>query len=461
MVVCAVGTALLTLTASAAVASGPGGHPVHGSSGIGDPYFPDAGNGGYDVRHYSLDLDYQTTLKHLSGQATITATATQNLSRFDLDLRPDMTVSAVQVNGSPARIARSGQELVLTPNKSLHSGAPFVVKVRYGGTPAPVTDPDGSPDGWIPTDDGAFLAGEPQGAPSWFPANDHPLDKATFAITMTVPKGLTVIGNGRLAGTSTRHGRSTFTWVENHPMATYLATATFGHFHVTTGHTTDGIPTVVAVDPREAAEAAPTLAKLPQMVAFEESIFGRYPFDTVGAIVDHAPQVGYALETQTKPVFDRAPDDATLVHELSHQWFGDSVSLTRWQDIWLNEGFATFAEWLWTAHTTGVSTQQTFDRLYARPASDTELWNPPTGNPGSGAEIFGESVYDRGAMTLQALRARVGDRAFFRILRDWAAGHRYGHGTTGQFVALAERDSGRDLGRLFQVWLFSKGKPTT
>jgi len=439
------------------VSATPATAPTPGSAGIGDPYFPDAGNGGYDVKHYSLKLSYAA--KHLSGKATIIAAATQALSRFDLDLRPDMKASSVSVDGLPAKFGHKGQELIVTPRRSLRRYEPFVVTVKYAGKPAPVIDPDGALDGWIPTDDGAVLASEPQGSPTWFPCNDHPLDKATYDISFTVPAGLTVIGNGRLAGKATRHGRSTFVWVENRPMATYLVTATFGHFQVKTGRTKDGIPIITAVDPREAKDANPALAKLPKMIAFEEKIFGPYPFDTVGAIVDDAPQVGYALETQTKPVFDGAPDDSLLLHELAHQWYGDSVALTKWQDIWLNEGFATMAEWLWAEHTTGVTTQETFDGFYAEPASSTELWNPPSGDPKDGADIFDTSVYLRGAMTLQAFRARAGDKAFFRTLRDWATQHRNGHGTTAQFVALANHNSGRNLDKLFNVWLFQKGKP--
>lgn len=465
--VLALGCALALAIAIPATAAAPAApavrsvHGVAGAAGIGDPYFPRAGNGGYDVGHYALALRYVPAGKRLLGTARITAVATEDLSRFDLDLRQPLAVSAVSVDGWPAAARRTGQELVLTPARTLRRGHPFSVVIRYAGTPKTVIDPDGALDGWIPTDDGAFLANEPQGAPSWFPSNDHPLDKATFDISMTVPAGLTAVGNGRLVSQRTAHGASTFRWVEDHPMATYLATATFGHFAVTRGRTADGIPTYVAVDPREAAKAAPALAKLPQIVAYEESVFGRYPFDTVGAIVDHAHNVEYALETQTKPVFDRAPPVTGVVHELAHQWYGDSVSLTRWQDIWLNEGFATYAEWLWTAHTGGPSTARTFAKLYATPASKTELWNPPSGNPMQARNIFATSVYERGAMALQALRARIGDAAFFRTLRGWATGRRYGHGTTAEFVRLAEHESGRDLGHLFRVWLFRPGKPTS
>jgi aminopeptidase N len=200
-------------------------------------------------------------------------------------------------------------------------------------------------------------------------------------------------------------------------MATYLATATLGRFDLQRSRI-DGVPSYVAVDPSQAAEAAPALAKLPDIVGYFSSVFGAYPFDAVGAIVDDVPGVGYALESQTKPNFAHAPDELTLAHEIAHQWFGDSVTLTFWPDTWLNEGFATYAEWLWADHAGGSSPQKEFDINYAKPESSA-VWSPPPGGLAPPDELFGNSVYVRGAMTLQALRVKVGDAAFFRILRRW------------------------------------------
>jgi aminopeptidase N len=433
--------------------------PTAGAPGAGDPYFPDAGNGGYDVADYALDLSYDPASKRLDGTAVIRATATQSLSRFDLDLRT-LAVGAVSVNGRPASFRRTGQELVITPARPLRRGLPFLVAVRYGGVPETVIDPDDSLDGWIPTDDGAIVVNEPQGAPSWFPVSDHPSDKATYTIRMTVPAGLTAVGNGRLLAQYTRGGKATFVWRESRPMSSYLATITLGRFDVTRSRTSDGIPVYVAIDPREAAAQA-NLARIPEIIAFEQSVFGRYPFETVGGIVDHAGFVGYSLESQTKPNFDRAPSLSTVVHELAHQWFGDSVTPARWQDIWLNEGFATYAEWLWAEHSGGSTAQQAFDGLYATPASETDFWNPPSGDPGGPANLFTGSVYDRGAMTLQALRVKIGDRAFFRLLRTWVERHRYGNVATADLITLAEHVSGQHLGHFFTVWLYTAGKPTS
>ncbi|WP_432189201.1 M1 family metallopeptidase [Streptomyces sp. Tue6028] len=440
-------------------AAGPAAAGTVGRAGAGDPYFPLAGNGGYDVRHYDLTLGYDPHSRHLDGKAVVTARATQRLTRFDLDLK-GLKVTGVTVDHAKAAFRRDGQELVVTPRHALCEGQEFKVTVTYSGTPKPVTDPDGSLDGWIPTDDGAFVAGEPQGAMTWYPANSHPTDKASYDFTLTVPKGYTAVANGLLRGQRTTHDRTTFRWRQSEPMAAYLATATVGKFKVEQYTTRDGVRVYNAVDPREATAAAPVLKKLPSVLAWESEVFGRYPFRAAGAIVDRAPQVGYALETQTRPVYDSAPDLGTLVHESAHQWFGDSVSLTRWKDIWLNEGFATYAEWLYTEQHGGRSAQKTFDSLYASPAS-SDLWAFPPGDPGSGAHLFDTPVYARGAMTLHKVRTAVGDRAFFRILRNWAAGNRDGHGTTAQFVRLCERESGKDLGHLFHTWLETAGKPSS
>ncbi|MGJ5749330.1 peptidase M1-like protein [Streptomyces puniciscabiei] len=438
-------------------AAGPTAAGTPGASGAGDPYFPLSGNGGYHVRHYDLTLRYDTSSRHLDGRAVIAARAGQNLSRFDLDLT-GLKVTGVAVDGIPAAFRRAGQELVVTPRHTLRTGRAFRVTVTYEGTPRPVTDPDGSADGWIPTDDGAFVAGEPQGAMTWFPANAHPEDKSSYDITITVPQGRTAVSNGELLGRRTEHGRTTFHWRESRPMAAYLATATVGTFEVEQYTTPDGIHVYNAVDPREASAAAPVLKKLPSVLAWERGLFGPYPFRSAGSIVDHAPDVGYALETQTRPLYDSAPDISTLVHENAHQWFGDSVSLTAWKDIWLNEGFATYAEWLYAEQHGGDSARKTFDALYARPASD-HLWAFPPGDPGSGRNIFDTPVYARGAMTLHEVRKAVGDPDFFRILRAWAAAHRDAHGTTAQFERLAERISGKRLDGLFHTWLFTGGKP--
>jgi aminopeptidase N len=448
-------TGLLVPAAAAAAPS------TVGARGAGDPYYPRQGNGGYNVADYRLTLRYQPRSHALRGLAVIHAKALKNLTRFDLDLRPDMHATAVGVDGrraghSQPRSAR--QELVVTPARMLHRGKHFTVRVRYGGTARSLHDPDGSLDGWIHTDDGAFVAGEPQGAPTWFPVNDTPRDKATYSVSVNVPKGFAAISNGRLLSHRTAHGRTTWRWRLGRPVPSYLVTATVGHFRIHTGRTGPGVPYLIAVDPTVAAAAGPVLRKLPRIVTFFSHAYGRYPFGQTGAIVDNATRVGYALETATRPLFDRAPDELTLAHELAHQWYGDDVTLRQWRDIWLNEGFAEFSSWLWDEHRGGMSAHRHLMQLLAEPASSS-VWSPPPANPGSAAAVFSNSVYERGAGTLQALRQRVGNKTFFSIMRGWLRAHRYGNATVPQFTRFAAHVAHRDLTRFFRVWLYRHGKP--
>jgi aminopeptidase N len=427
-----------------------------GSDGLGDPMFPLAGNGGYDVANYSLTLDYTPSGNRLVGTAVITARATQNLSRFDLDFRMH-DVTRLLVNGVPAAFSYAKeQELIVTPASGLVQGKTFAVTVEYAGTPLVVTDPDQSIEGWVPTDDGAFVVNEPQGSPGWYPVNDNPRDKATYDFRVTVPEGLTVMANGVLVSETHRGGTATWVWRESDPMAPYLATTTLGKFDLTKS-TTSGIPTYVAVDPQLAK--GQVLSKLGEAVNLYSSLYGPYPFNAVGAIVDSAKIVGYSLETQTKPNFPYVPDEATLVHELSHMWYGDSVTLAVWPDIWLHEGFATWSEWIWSERQGNKSAQQWFEQLYNTPAKDTRFWGPAVADFTDPALLFNGTVYYRGGMTLQALREKIGDLAFFQLLRNWATQNRYGTVTTPQFIALAEKESGQDLTQFFKVWIYQAEKP--
>ena len=454
--------AALTMVVSAFSAPAAAAKYDHGSPGLGDPFFPNAGNGGYDVRHYGLDITYDPATQRLDGTAAISARATQNLDRFNLDLREFLDVSRVAVGDErrlrDATFARDGQELVITPRPKLKEGRTFRVLVEYSGTPEPIVDPDESIEGFIPTDDGAFVVCEPQGAPGWYPANDNPQDKARFDISVTVPAGLTAMSNGVLVSSRTRGGKTTWVWHHENPMAPYLATATLGPFDLTQSTLPDGTPSYVAVDPRFTNRTV--LALIPEMHAFLGSIYGRYPFDATGAIVDSAPHVGYALETQTKANYSRMPSQGTLVHELAHEWFGNSVTLSQWPDIWLHEGFAAWTEWIWDEHTGAATAQESFLDAYSIPAGNS-FWSRPPAALGSPVFLFSNPPYLRGAMTLQALREKIGDLAFFGLMRGWATQNRYGNVTTAEFVAAAERQSGMDLDAFFDVWLYQPGKPTT
>ncbi|UUI67266.1 immune inhibitor A [Aeromicrobium duanguangcaii] len=644
--------------------------PRPGAPGIGDPYYPTDGNGGYDVKNYDLAIAYDPPTDRLRGRATITARATQALSAFNLDLN-GLTVSDVRVNGRPARWRHVGDELTITPRRAIAQRARFQVVVRYAGVPPVLDEPALGQSGVFPTDDGALIVGQPHVADTWFPVNDHPLDKAGYRFTVTVPRGLEVVANGRLAGVQRHRGKDTWTWVARDPMASYLATATIGQFNLdhrrvdgieywdaidpslyvqpeprtgtryaisggansayqrltrvidvpagggelsfhvarntepdwdhffvearpvgsdawttlpdANGHTarevgygcpdwltlhpflthyesddgaggctpegttgawhsasgaSDGyeswrldlsayagrsveislsvvsdpsvpyngvyVDDVVAprgdgstsfeddADPldgwtptaapagspgntspwRTASESAgpstgdnaeAALAREPEILDFLSGFLGRYPFRESGGIVDNDPGIGFALENQTRPVYAQgwftAPGDNTsvVVHELAHQWTGDDLALEAWQHIWLNEGFASYMEWLWAEDGGDATAQEIFESYAAIPA-DSSFWTTVIGDPGP-TNIFAGAVYDRGAMTLHALRLRIGDDDFFRLLKRWTASQAGGNVRTEEFTRLAERVSGEDLDEFFTQWLFTPEKP--
>jgi aminopeptidase N len=443
----------------ASASPAPSGPPEFrpGAAGVGDPYFPGYGNGGYDARHYTLRVKYDPATDRLSGTAEIEATATADLSSFNLDLT-GLQVREVLVDGRDATFARDGAELAVTPPAGLRRDVTFTVEVTYDGTPAEESRPGLGVTGFLHTADGAFAMGQPESAATWFPVNDHPTDKATYTIEITAPDGVAAVSNGVRTGQSEASGWTTTRWEVRQPMASYLSTLAIGDYAVTE-RVHRGKPVVYAVARSLPAQPVTrAIERTTQIADFLAERFGPYPFDAYGGIVVDDERIGFALETQTRPIYSddffATGDDSVVAHEVAHQWFGDSVSLRQWQDIWLNEGFATYAQWMWAEHRGGPTAQQQFDTDYARLRS----WAVPPGDPGRN-ELFGQAVYRRGAMTVHALRKVVGDEDFFRILRAWTDEKRNGTGTTDEFVALAERTSGEKLRPLFAAWLYGKTRP--
>ncbi|MGW0392303.1 M1 family metallopeptidase [Streptomyces sp. NPDC003042] len=464
--------ALVRLAAPALAAllltTGCTGDPVRGrpgASGLRDPYFPRAGNGGYQVEHYDLDLAYDPADGLLHGTAVITARAEQGLSSFNLDLS-GLRVEGVDVEGADARFNRTGDELTVRPAEDVKKGEVFRTEVDYTGRPEPIVDRDGSEEGWIATEDGAVAVGEPVGSMSWFPGNHHPSDKAAYDITLTVPKGYEAVSNGELRSRrDVEDGQTAFAWHSPEPMASYLAVVAIGKFKVTTGRTASGVPVYNAVMPEEAAGSAAALARMPQMVEWGSATFGPYPFGSAGAIVVPGGTLGYALETQTKPVYSGAPNEQLVLHEMAHQWFGNSVSPKSWKDMWLNEGFATYAEWLWLEQHGGASAQRRFEAYLAGDTSvdehaDSDWYAFPPAAPPGPEHISEPPVYGRGAMVLHRIRQEVGDEKFFDLLRGWAADHRHGNASTADFTAYAQQRTGHDLKKVWDVWLYGERRPT-
>jgi aminopeptidase N len=301
---------------------------------------------------------------------------------------------------------------------------------------------------------------EPHMAPWWFPANDHPRDKAIVDVRITVPTGREVISNGRLRGRTTGKRSTTWHWRADEPMAPYLAFFAAGDFTIAQGRHRD-LPWLVAVSQRlsayDQAASMRLMKKTPAVVAGLEKDLGDYPFSVVGGVTIGL-NPGFALENQTRPTYPAVGSTyvSLVVHELAHQWFGDDIAVQGWRDIWLNEGFASFMEWRWSETHGHRSAASLLQANYANASSD--FWQVVVADPGA-SRIFDSAIYTRGAMTLQALRNRVGDATFWRIIRTWIREQRGGNGSTEEFEEVAARISGQDLGAFFTAWLRTPAKP--
>ncbi|MFD3578443.1 M1 family metallopeptidase [Streptomyces sp. NPDC058644] len=433
-----------------------------GAPGIGDPYYPASGNGGYDVSHYDLRLKYQPKTDLLEGTATINATTTQNLSRFNLDL--GLKVSEVRVNGKKAAFKKSGeQELEITPPAGLPKGTPITVVVRYAGKPSEVKINGFT--AWARTPDGGVAAQEPESAAWWYPSNDHPLDKATYDVSVSVPDGSQAISNGVLQSQSSKLGWTRFNWRSNKPQASYLTTLAVGKFDITTDKTADGLPVLNAYSKDlgdNAGAARASIERSTEVAEWLETVFGKYPFNALGGYVPNVTS-GFALETQTRPFysprqFANGSNVSVVVHELAHQWYGDSVSVDGWKDIWINEGFARYSQWLWSEKEGEGTAQELADYVYAQHPADDPFWKVKPGDPGPENQ-FDIAVYDRGALALQALRNEIGEKSFSAILKGWPKEHAYGNAKVSDFVKYAEKVSGKPLASLFDAWLFQPSRP--
>jgi aminopeptidase N len=448
-----------TTEAPTTTTSEPAVEGTPGADGVGDPYFPYLGNGGYDVDHYTLDLTWRADEGALDGVTTIEAVATHDLSSFALDLS-GLDVQAVTVGGEPAGFDHADRELQITPRDPIAEGDDFTAVVTYSGKPVPVTDGTDLFDvGWQTDGREAFVVSEPTGASTFFPVNDHPTDKATYTFRVTAPADQTVAANGLLvAENDTGHGTRSWTYEASDPMASYLVQIAIGDYELVDAGEVEGVVLRHAFHRSLASQARTTVEATAEMIQLLDDVYGPYPFEAYGVLVVDE-DLGFALETQTLTIIgsDIARHgrgaDIILLHELAHQWVGDTVSPSSWQDIWLNEGFATYAEWLYTERTGGPSAAASARQWEGTP--DLDL---PPGDPGS-AELFSITVYIRGGMTLQALRERVGDDDFFAILRTWVDDHRDGTASTEDLVALSEQVSGEDLDGLFDEWLYSPTLP--
>jgi aminopeptidase N len=475
-------------TAHHSTASTPSPAPSHaaaataatpGAAGIGDPLFPRAGNGGYDVESYDLAIALERVEGPIDASATIRAKSTQALSRFDFDLH-GLDVHSIEVDGAPAKFEREEDELEITPARSIADGTEFTTVVRYGGVPEGVLDPAFPADlklGWIVKDGEAYVLSEPTGAKTFFPCNDHPRDKALYAIRLTVPKPLVAVSNGALAETIDGGATRTFVYHPRDPIATYLVTIAIGAFEEFEGTSSNGVPIHNYYSPKTKASLRKNFERTDEIIRFLGDTFGAYPFEVCGNIASNLNLPG-ALETQTLPTYGvGVGGTSTICHELAHQWFGDTVSVENWGDIWLNEGFAEYAAWMYLESTKGreafekhVRGQYGFYRVMAEfeappargaaPEKDEKhpRSSPPPGRP-TIHSMFGASVYVRGPLALQALRDAVGDEKFLALMRSWVAQHKNGNASVGDFLDHVEHATSADARSVVEHWIFDEKMP--
>lgn len=436
--------------------------PEHGAEGIGDPYFPHLGNGGYDVQNYTVKLDVDPEANYITGSTSILAMPLVSLSSFSFDFH-GLTVDSVTINGQAAAFKQFRKKLIITPPAPLEAQAPFTVLVVYHGSPGGIiSSGTGSwPAGWEHERNGSInVFGELDGASTWFPNNNHPRDKATFRFEITAPEPWAVAATGRLVRIEqVGKNKRLYVWIMKWPMASYLASINIDKYEQVTFPGPDGVTIRSFFPANYPLSSRMEFDVLPEMIKFLSNLFGPYPFDEYGVVIasDRNPsctQIYQSLEAQTLTIHCPAPKENVIIHELAHQWFGDSVSLENWQDIWLKEGLATYAEWLWASKD---RTPNQFGNLIKRKSEHFSasilIGRPPVD------DLYNPDVYIGGALVLQALRMKVGDTVFFKILRTYYIQYRDGNAGTQQFIDIAEKVSRQDLKTDFDQWLYTQNNP--
>ena len=440
---------------------------IEDNDGLGDPYYPSLGNRGIDVQQYTLNVTSLLPANEIQGQAILDIVATVDLTQFQLDFG-GFQIDRLLVKGVDTSYERRDRELIVTLPSLISTGDTFTVEIAYQGVPGVregnISESLFGP-GWRKYNEGVYVASEPDGASLWYPANDHPQDKATFRINITVPEGYTAAANGELLNTVDNGDTLTYQWGTDYPMATYLASVHITDFIVQEDVSDGGVKIRNYFPSALAPQLEETFQDQGDMIDFFSEIIAPYPFEAYGAAVANTT-FGFALETQTLSLFGKSIVQATatdandvIAHELAHQWFGNSISVKNWRDIWLNEGFAMYFAALYLEHSQG---KEAFDELMenyytfiSQPNSQNEL---AIGDPGKD-NLFNGLVYVRGAWTLHALRLELGDEGFFEVIQVYYDRFKYSNASIEDFIAVTNEVSGRDMTDFFQSWLFEESTP--
>lgn len=416
-------------------------------------YFPSYGDTSYEVAHYELHVRYDVATNQLHGRAELDAVAVVEVDELHLDLR-GLRVAKVRCSRSDiAKFSVKKDKLVVRTKRVLEPGEEFTLSITYSGRPKPI--PDGTDTmGWEELADGVLVAGQTNGAPSWFPCNDRPSNKATYRLHVTTSSDYHVVANGQLVERHRGAGATTWVYEQPQPMTTYLCTLQIGRYgEVEVPGAPVPLTAVLPAALRSRYDSA--FGRQPEMLDYFSRAFGPYPFAAYTVVITD-DELEIPLESQGLSVFgsnflSEDWDNVRLVaHEMSHQWFGNSLTLRSWKDIWLHEGFACYCEWLWseesgsrTAHERAL---EHWGRLAELP-QDLVL-----GDPGPD-DMFDDRVYKRGALLLHTLRLTVGDEQFFALLKSWVADNAYGSVTTEMFTEHVQKSTRLDLAELFTAWL--------
>ncbi len=424
---------------------------ITGERSIGDPYAPELGNTGYDVLHYTIQLNLDPALKYeLAGTVIIDAVAAQdNLGELSLDFI-GFEIDELLANGQPADFRREEGKLIITLPEPLASEEQFQLTIRYHGQAVQEPSPYVGFASWLglfyAQDDTIYILSEPDGARYWFPNNDHPRDKATYRFEITVPEGMTAVANGQFIGEE----NNTFIWEHNYPMASYLATIVVGEYERLEAQSPAGVPLRDYIFPDSQSQFERATASSREAIDWMSDLFGDYPYEEFGFVSVHAP--GVSLETQTMVLLSTGMfDEQTAIHELAHMWFGDWVSLDSWGEMWRNEGFATYISFLWEYRDDPEGLELYMEGIRAF-LEDGEQLGQPLRNPPPAA-LFSAYTYVGGALMVHELRQEMGDDAFFAGLQNYF--QQYAHGTASdeEFIAVMESAAGKSLEDFFNRWL--------
>lgn len=426
--------------------------PPQGQS-IGDPYAPALGNIGYDVTHYTLQMNLDPAVTHIEATVLIAGVVTMpNLAALSLDF-VGFEVSEVLLNDQPVSFAQENDKLILFPALPLPENGLFVISVSYAGAPekrpSPYVGFAASLGMSFVNGESIYVLSEPDGSRFWFPNNDHPRDKATYRFELTVPTGLTAVANGLLIDQIDTETESTFIWEHNFPMASYLATVVVDELVRLESVSTNGVLLRHYVSPEAMAEFETAVATTDEAIGWMSERFGPYPFEAFGFVTADVSSV--SLETQTMVLLaNNMIGERTIMHELAHMWFGNWVSLDSWQQMWRNEGFATYVQLMWETQDDPEElalVMASFESAVEENGDDFPLGDPPP------AQLFSFNTYFGGAVFVHALRQEVGDAAFFAGLQNYIATYGGGTASDAQFQEVMEDAYGQPLDDFFAAWL--------